>query len=71
MSPIGKGAVTLSEAPASFVIFPDLQGHWRARKSDGLVAGTFRSCAAAVRFAKAECVGLGGMRIVVLTGNGR
>jgi hypothetical protein len=45
-----------SEAPAGddFCVFPDGHGHWRACKDDGMVAGTFFSRDAALRFARAE-----------------
>jgi hypothetical protein len=37
-----------------FRVFPDSHGHWRACKDDGMVAGTFFSRDAALRFARAE-----------------
>ena len=43
-----------SQARESFRIFADGRGHWCARKNDGLVAGTFFSRDAAVRFARNE-----------------
>jgi hypothetical protein len=38
----------------SFCVFPDGHGHWCACKDDGMVAGTFFSRDAALRFARAE-----------------
>jgi len=55
---------TTNSAIASFVIFPDASGCWRARKSDGLVEGFFTSRDAAVRFARAEGRGIPGMRLI-------
>jgi hypothetical protein len=42
-------------AHESFRISTDNRGHWCARKNDGMVAGTFFSHDAAIRFARREC----------------
>ena len=39
----------------SFEIFRDQIGHWCARRTDGMVCGTFFERDAAVRFARREC----------------
>ena len=38
-----------------FEIFRDQIGHWCARRTDGMVCGTFFERDAAVRFARREC----------------
>jgi len=48
-----------------FLIFPDRNGHWCSRKADGLVAGTFFTREAAIRFAKDEGLGIEDMRLVI------
>jgi hypothetical protein len=39
---------------ASVRIYPDGHSHWCARKNDGLVAGIFFNCGAAIRFVRHE-----------------
>ncbi len=48
-----------------FRIFPDRDGHWRSLRADGLVAGTFFTREAAIRFAKDEGLGIPGLRLVI------
>jgi hypothetical protein len=39
---------------ATFEVFRDTRGRWRARRSDGLVEGLFLDQLSAVRFARRE-----------------
>lgn len=41
---------------ADFHIFRDRSGHWCSCRADGLIAGTFFTHDAAIRFAKNECL---------------
>lgn len=50
---------------ADFRIYPDGHGHWCSRKSDGMVAGTFFTREAALRFAKNESLGLSDRRLAI------
>jgi len=43
-----------AQAHATFQVFSDGRGHWCARKSDDMIAGTFFNRAAALRFARDE-----------------
>jgi len=52
-----------------FVIFPDRNGHWCSRKADGLVAGTFFTREAAIRFAKDEGLGILDLRLGIASGD--
>jgi hypothetical protein len=57
MSPVQSVHHHLPQHRANFRIYPDGHGHWCSRKSDGMVAGTFFTREAALRFAKDEGAG--------------